>query len=344
MNTICKFLDATFKDVNQGDVVIEDCAAFDEDLNGYVVVCKAHKVEQLMDWAKENLDAKFDMFKRQFDVDPKKAMVFIKAIYKINSYTEDMIEFAGGKEEFINMYRPHESLTDSNADETSEIPSEQPVVSVTEESTPLTGSSDDLAISVNGIEDVKCQDTKQEENAVSNLNTTNESVGGNTPNADFDAEGLMGCISDTEEASAVADDTAEEFADLGLGYATSMPADRKECIQIKEEMIDCNRPCIYNKDGSFKGFTEGEIVTMLNLLKSLDKRIALDTLSPEYILTESEMKESVPTLDAIAPSVYKAFVLYMVNGCSDEMDRIRTSVFLDKFSTFVRTLNGGGLQ
>ena len=101
----------------------------------------------------------------------------------------------------------------------------------------------------------------------------------------------------------------------------------------------CNEMCIYNSDGSFKGFTEGQIVSMLSHLKELDKRIAMDTLNPEYILTEDELRNAAPFLDTIAPSVFKAFITYLVLNASSETDRIRSSVMLDNLCSFLNSMN-----
>lgn len=111
---------------------------------------------------------------------------------------------------------------------------------------------------------------------------------------------------------------------------------------IRENLLGnagCHNGCIFNSDGTFKGFTEGQIVSLLRQLRELDNRIAMDTLHPDYILTKQELEESIDVLDKVSPSLYKAFILSEAQNATDEIDRIRTSVMLDKFSSFITTLN-----
>lgn len=295
MNILCKFFDAVCeKDFSDGHL-IERCAEFDNELNDYVIICTESKAAQLKEWARENLGDKFSMFEKQFSVNSQKAMVFIKVLYKIDSFTKDFVDFVGGKEEFFRLYG---DVKQPEPEEVAE---------------PLTQTKsvfDDLADS-------------EEEPIAESEETLKE---------------LMTAIEEpkTEE------ETKEKPSESVEQPSDGLVMDEMKLLQTEKQV--CPRPCIFNMDGSFKGFTEGEIVSMLSLLNELDSRIAIDTLNPKYILTADEMKEALPTLDMIAPSVYKAFVMHMVSGCTDETERIRVTVLLDKLSTYINTLSGGILN
>lgn len=301
MNILCKFFDAVCeKDFSEG-YLIERCAEVDNELSDYVIICTESKAAQLKEWARENLGEKFTMFEKQFLVNSQKAMVFIKVLYKIDSFTSDFVDFVGGKEEFFRLYGEIKQL---------EKPKEA------EEVTQETSIFDDLA---------------DEESEVA----AEEALGVGEESTEAVVKELMTAIdesvTETKESNESTEVVVDEFTTEESGL-------------LQTEKSVCPRPCIFNTDGSFKGFTEGEIVSMLSLLNELDSRIALDTLNPKYILTANEMKEALPTLDMIAPSVYKAFIMHMVSGCTDETERIRVTVLLDKLSTYINTLSGGILN
>lgn len=278
MFVICNYLDVEHKKNRTDGFVVEECSQYDESLSDYVIVCREHRINNIMTWAHANMEDKYSMFLKQFETNQTKAMIFVRLIGKIDSYTGEMVAQAGGLEEFKDMYCK-----------------------------PLGSDVSTLPVSdVSSItsEEEEPQEVEQEEKEQVEPEEQIEIISSN--------------IGDTEEES--------------------KKIQEQPVYDMPQQVRHCNEMCIYYPDGTFKGFTEGQITNMLGKLHELDKRIALDTLNPEYILNEDELKKALPILDDVAPSMYKAFVTYLVMNASTEMERIRVSVLLDQLTSFINTI------
>lgn len=298
MFIICNYLDICNKHNLPDGFIVEECEVYDESLSDYVVVCQSYRTENVLAWAESNMGDKFQMFMKQFNINPSKAMMFVRLEGKIKSYTEDMVMQAGGLEEFKKLYcKPLGN--DVQTIDVGDVRAAQ-------------DESDDMTVAEQHKNDVAGSQTDEPEIV-------------EDPYA-CDSLEDPGRLCDQNEDSVVEED--KHMVDT-----QSQTSEKTRVIKY------CNEMCIYNSDGTFKGFTEGQIVNMLGHLKELDKRIAMDTLNPEYILSDDELQEAAPFLDTIAPSVYKAFVTYIVLNASSETDRIRASVMLDNMCSFLNSMN-----
>lgn len=291
MFIICNYLDVCNKHNLPDGFLVEECCDYDESLADHAIVCQSYREGNILAWAEANMGDKYQMFKKQFAINPTKAMIFIRLKGEIKSYTEDLVMQSGGLEEFKKLYcKPL-----GNNVQTLELND----VSASEQVLPTTDSEEETEPEVVEDQTEIVEDPYAYEN---NSENENESE----------------CQTEDSEV-----------------YSASEEKENTQSKVIKY----CNEMCIYNSDGSFKGFTEGQIVSMLSHLKELDKRIAMDTLNPEYILTEDELRNAAPFLDTIAPSVFKAFITYLVLNASSETDRIRSSVMLDNLCSFLNSMN-----
>lgn len=291
MFIICNYLDVCNKHNLPDGFLVEECCDYDESLADYAIVCQSYREGNILAWAEANMGDKYQMFKKQFAINPTKAMIFIRLKGEIKSYTEDLVMQSGGLEEFKKLYcKPL-----GNNVQTLELND----VSASEQVLPTTDSEEETEPEVVEDQTEIVKDPYAYENDSENENESE-------------------CQTEDSEV-----------------YSASEEKENTQSKVIKY----CNEMCIYNSDGSFKGFTEGQIVSMLSHLKELDKRIAMDTLNPEYILTEDELRNAAPFLDTIAPSVFKAFITYLVLNASSETDRIRSSVMLDNLCSFLNSMN-----
>lgn len=292
MFIVCNYLDVENKNARTDGFVVENCSEYNEALEDYVIVCREHRIENVIEWARNNMGNRFDMFRKQLEISKEKAMVFVKAKGGIKSYTEEMIEQAGGLDTFMEIYcKPVQSQTIGKS----------------------TGVLD-------------------ENNSNGEIEQILETVESESDTNQEDVE-----VFPQEE---IIESEKEQITEIQPKQELPRELEEPEKItpvRVPEKV--CNSACIYNSDGTFKGFTDGQVLTMLNHLKTLDKRIALNTLNPDYVLSTEELDESQAILDSISPSVYKAFFLFMSKNVTGELDRIRTSVLLDQFASFVQSLN-----
>ena len=291
MFIICNYLDVCNKRNLPDGFLVEECGDYDESLADYAIVCQNYREGNILAWAEANMGDKYQMFKKQFAINPTKAMIFIRLKGEIKSYTEDLVMQSGGLEEFKKLYCK-----------------------------PLG----------NNVQTLELNDVSASEQVL--------------PTTDSEEETEPGVVEDqteiVEDPYAYENDSENENESEGQTEDSEVYSAREEKENTQSKVIKyCNEMCIYNSDGSFKGFTEGQIVSMLSHLKELDKRIAMDTLNPEYILTEDELRNAAPFLDTIAPSVFKAFIAYLVLNASSETDRIRSSVMLDNLCSFLNSMN-----
>lgn len=307
MFIVCSYLDVERKDHRTDGFVVEECGKFVPELDGCVIVCREHRENSVTEWARNNMESKYTLFEKQFAANKSKAMRFLATKGGIISYTLEMVEQAGGLDAFKEAYHLNH------------VPGIEVEV-MTEEKPPM-----------------------QEEEINSGFSTMD--VG----NVTFPEHPKDFIESISHEQKPPIEISTEEtktdrefqiFAEEIMGQS-EIPTVARECKEegpsIQFEAHHCPSNCIYNPDGTFKAFTEGQILNLLQHLKELDQRIALGSLNPEYVLTEEELLEADRLLDTISPSVFKAFLKFMTQNTATEMDRIRVSSVLDEFTAFFAT-------
>lgn len=300
MFIVCNYLDVCKKtDVPDG-FIVEQCSVYDESLAELVVICREHRIANVLDWAKTNMGAKYPMFEKQFGINKTKAMCFIKAKGSIKSFTEELVLSCGGIDEFKKMFliTPEEDESD------------------TEDVLEFEDTGDAVTISDPVVES---EPLPEPEPVVPEPVVTPEPAHLSEPVVQ----------------------TLDSFPMDNIRNAAVSGSDEFERLDDSNhsEEKKCHRDCIYNADGSFKGFTEGDILNLVAKLRDMDNRIALDDLDPDKVLTKSEFAQVATYLDTVSPSIIKAFILHELDNVSTETDRIRMSAVLDKLSTFISTLN-----
>lgn len=310
MFIVCNYLDVCKKNDVRDGFVVEQCSVYDKSLESLVVVCREHRISNVLDWAKTNMGTKYPMFEKQFGINKTKAMCFIKAKGGIKSFTEELVISCGGLEAFKKMFMmesPEVDFVEPESVEETEpaVMETEPVTSTTVMTESVTEASPTPVVEQPVVESspVAAPVTSQ---IVAPVSVVEPEV------RTFDTEYRNASFSGTDEF------------------------ERRD--ERKEEKV-CHRDCIYNADGSFKGFTEGDILSLVAKLRDMNNRIALDDLDPDKVLTKSEFTQVATYLDTVSPSIIKAFILHELDNVTTETDRIRMSAVLDKLSTFIMTLN-----
>ena len=301
MFIVCNYLDVSRSDEIPDGFKVEECSAYSPELEGYCIICREHRVSNVMDWARNNMTgSKFSMFEKQMGLNKEKAMCFLKAKGSIKSFTEEFVISVGGIEQFKDTYgvkepeveeEPKEEVKDEPKGEVAEAEVTAPVV----ESVPTTSK------------------------VVRTEPTLSESI---IPMEQPVAEQVI----IPEPQRVVAPMEVEEVV-------PTMAELRREPQTV------CHQDCIYQTDGTFKGFSEGQVLKLLSQLKEFDKRVMMDDLDPEYVLTADEVHQATQCLDAVAPSVFKSFMLRELDSANTEIDRIRVSAIMNHLTAFITTLN-----
>lgn len=312
MFIVCNYLDVCKKDDVRDGFVVEQCSVYDKSLESLVVVCREHRISNVLDWAKTNMGTKYPMFEKQFGINKTKAMCFIKAKGGIKSFTEELVISCGGLEAFKKMFMVEGPEVDFVEPESVEEAEPAVVETTTEPVTSATAMPKSVAepSPVTVVEQPKVESSPVDAPVTSQIVTPIPVVEPEVRT--FDTEYRNASFSGTDEF------------------------ERRD--EQKEEKV-CHRDCIYNADGSFKGFTEGDILSLVAKLRDMNNRIALDDLDPDKVLTKSEFTQVATYLDTVSPSIIKAFILHELDNVTTETDRIRMSAILDKLSTFIMTLN-----
>lgn len=323
MFIVCNYLDVCREtDVPDG-FIVEQCSAYDESLNGLVVICREHRIGNVLDWAKTNMGAKYPMFEKQFSINKTKAMCFIKAKGSIKSFTEELVLSCGGIDEFKKMFLT-ENTTQPETDEVLEL--------------------DDVTVSEPIVEPEPVDEPEPVTVVQSATVSENEAKLG--PSAEDVADIMKASgvgptmhVNTTQVLNSFPMDSVRNAAISGSDDFERLDEIKRAGEVNRFEERKCHRDCIYNADGSFKGFTEGDILSLVAKLRDMNNRIALDDLDPDKVLTKSEFAQVATYLDTVSPSIIKAFILHELDNVSTETDRIRMSAVLDKLSTFISTLN-----
>ena len=357
MFIVCNYLDVSRLDAVPDGFVVEECSQYDDALNGYAIICREHRIENVMDWARTNMGAKFPMFEKQLSINKTKAMCFIKAKGKIKSFTEEFVLSCGSLEKFKEAYGIGKVVSVSSdsvhEDSISNDDVEDEVVEATGDSTGM-GVADNAADQSNEV---------VEQSTSGGISVAEKGGLDSAPIQNVGSVVMPIVDTPTESTSAiketkVTDEKETEVTDAKETIISVVepaieeinPNDtdqlRYAAIQKSDEESGCDSAIhkyqqddIYNSDGSFKGFTEGQVLKLLQHLKELDNRIALDDLDPDYVMTTEEIEMAATYLDSVAPSIFKAFFIREVSNADSEVSRIRISAILNHLATFIASLN-----
>lgn len=350
MFIICNNLDIEHKNARTDGVIVEECETYDPTLSDYVVVCREHKLPSVMEWVDTNMGKRKNMFYSQFDHDPKKAMIFVKHAGGIDSFTGELVSQAGGLQQFRDIYcKPapetednFKPLTAFDTSTTSTLSETDSEIAADESDTEAT-SKPELSETQLPLYPPLVQVPPLPESAQLEFDEFDASENPEEPEDWF-------MHSDTETQELTKQSVIESEPESGIPIQAQEVCESEvlEEAHTKSSNLPneqttkfCTQNCIYNSDGSFKGFTEGQILTMLAELKHLDERIVRGTLDPDYILEEHDMPKASALVEQLSPSAIKDFFLFEVKCAKCEEDRIRVSQLLDRLATFVATFGGG---
>lgn len=341
MDELFKYLDiCLISDIPDG-FIVEECSTYSGMLSEYCVVCREHNIPKLKAWIQQNLRFNVEHCITLLDKKPQACMKFLASNAQINSYTEEFVKECVDVNGFLTKYGALKPVVESadnidvditNASATSEESSLHSSVCAQQTEENSTNPNKNLENSFNNDEHSLSSDSQpvennsQEETFVKD-NVTAESEAwhctcGTKNYGNFCSE-CGNAKEDLTNVSANVDDSNIPIVDLS---------------KIEEKLSGCGKNCIYNSDGTFKGFHDGQIVFLLQQLKDLDKRVALDTLDPEYILDRESLNETSTFLESISPTVFKGFILEYIGRAESELDFIRVSVILDKFAEYLDSL------
>lgn len=108
-----------------------------------------------------------------------------------------------------------------------------------------------------------------------------------------------------------------------------------EPLQIIKDVQNVMANKYFTSTGRFKGVDESMLLESLKELRDLDKRIALDTLDPDYVLSEEQLLRSADIVNTFGPAIFKSFFIEMILSAKDDRERIRVSALLDDFISYV---------
>lgn len=352
MFVVCNYLDIS-KNIGDADIVIEDCGEFYPQLAGYKVICKDFRKQDVLEWVKSNTGSRSERFVKQWEIDASKALVMLRIQFKVPSYTREVVENLGGIEKYIEVMKidttpdnasvtPVESFeavtfSDDSIAETTMTPyvvnvaNDEPEVPEPHEASVV--FTDAMVYEDESSETEDSEACFEEEK----VETESETVNVDDDSAEFDNI-------DSSEFADTLDLIGEPDFSVSNEVVTEESQSGVEQSVLHEPIVvrkECACDCIYNSDGSFKGFTEGQLLNMLTHLRELDSRIALDGLDPEYVMTEEELQVAMEHLEEFSPSIFKAFFLRSVQSAKSETERIRCSQLIDQLLSFLQSLNKG---
>lgn len=111
--------------------------------------------------------------------------------------------------------------------------------------------------------------------------------------------------------------------------------EENEPLQVVTDTQNMIAHKYYSPTGRFMGVDEEALLDSLKELKDLDTRIALDTLNPDYVLTEEQLIKSADVVNSYGAPLFKAFFLHTIMNAKDDRERIRVSALLDDFVNYV---------
>ena len=360
MFIICNYFDIS-NHADDTDIIIENCEDFYSELAGYNVICKEFRIQDVIDWIVNNTGSNASRFEKQLKIDSSKALNMLKLQFKIESYTKEIVENLGGIDKYKEILLAN-----------------QPTTIFSEDSAVETGDgvTDTSSTSLQDVDSFFDEAIEGNDSVTEDQPFTIETISDSYDDEVMNDEGVETSLLDdsvkNEEDISVADepDSFSEMSDaldfLGESVTPSNtisaleaysvkdkrdiaePSETTETLRNTEQHKNTETPrntcvcdCIYNSDGSFKGFTEGQILKLLNELRELDNRIALDDLNPDYVMSTEELQMAVEKLEDFSPSVFKAFFIRSAQGATTETERIRCSQLIDQFINFLQSLNKG---
>lgn len=302
MFTVCNFLEiSNTKDIPDG-FIVEECSKYYSELNNFFVICREHREQLMLEWVQGSLGQFYPLFEKQFSLNKRTAMSFLAANGKIASYTQEFVESCGGVERFKEIY------TDNSFQFSEDLTQTEP-----ENSEP-------------DAPDEPADITEPEESM-----EPTEEMG--VLEEDFIGDNEVELV---EECHSTGSDNS---AELSQDVLTQSESETEEFCIAPNFQNRCGNECIYNADGSLRGLTEGEILNLLSKLREVDKRISLQSLDPDYVMTKDELLQTVNYLETLSPSIFKGFILYTIEKATTEAERIRISAILDEMANYVTSLN-----
>lgn len=290
MFEICEHLSVCRKDMFLDGFIVEDCAGFDEVLDGIIIVCREHEMENVKAWIRGNMRTNAEHCLKMFEKNPAKVLEYICVSKGISCYTEEMVKSLGGVQEFLDKYAAAAPVSQGPA-------ARPPAV---------------------------------------------ENVDGDTGVGD--GSGWFGSYMNPPVESA-AEEPAGQVQKEQAGQACEEPSPpvftRTEVevvnVKVKKKVYE-----IQEFDPNLiEEITDEHILDSLAKLRQLNSQIALDGLDPDLVLDDDRMKRAHEMLEAYPPAVFKGFLLNMITGVCNNIERMRVSSLLDDFATYISRKSGG---
>lgn len=322
MFAVCSYLEIINKNVIVDGFIVEECGDYSTELSDYCIVCREHRKATVFEWAKMNMGIFYNQFEKQFSINPQKAMKFVASNGKISSFTEEYVMSCGGVEKFKELYCvPTQELAQNKT------------------------SLQEIELSTDGIEEDTSGVIVTEVPA-----SPVPEVAAPEEIDSFSAFETTEVEPSVDEAPAQSIYQENEFAESYVPefsvtaydepvHEPSAPVYDEPLQESVQEPALPPEAALFTNDGTFKGFREGQVISILQQLRDLDKRITLDTLNPDDILNAKEIEGAAELLDSVAPSIFKAFIMDELKHVVTEADYIRVSALLNNFSSFLATVN-----
>lgn len=346
MFAVCNYLEISDNEHITDGFVVEDCGEHYEELYGYFVVCREHRVTHVFDWAKMNMGVFFTQFEKQFKINQKKAMRFIASNGKIASFTEEYVESCGGVEKFKQLYcysSQPEVRVDTVVEEEQKVSSAGALSPQPESQHDPQPESKPVMHTRHSFIGDTVEHPKPQQPIMTQEPPSEWKLGTQSANCfvadSFNPVDVTEPEPQLQPAITVSEPESQTEPKPTMQSAVSFVDSSPNSIASAAQLTASPESVLFNSDGSFKGFKEGQIVNMLQQLRELDNRIALDTLNPDNILNEEEIRKSAELIDTLAPSVFKGFILDELKHVKTESDFIRVTSLLNNFSSYIVSLN-----
>lgn len=139
MSSICKFMHICKETDPITGFVVEKCVDTFPALDGYVVVVTDYDKPQLRSWIEENVNRNVEHCLKMYEETPVVALNFVRATIGIKTYTSEIIDAAGGVQNFLDSLHNASSSVSAevSSDDISEIPDIEDAIAVADESTPV---------------------------------------------------------------------------------------------------------------------------------------------------------------------------------------------------------------
>lgn len=365
MLVILNYLDIV-EDIGDG-ILVETCKDHSE-LNGLFLVCRKNNEQKVLELLEDEMGNHYSYFIQQLKLNSESAFAVYKAHLGVTSLVDELIDSCGGIENVLTHVKRKndevkdvapESQTEDDLFDTDDIEtdvegndwlSDEPeeefktleeLEAESEIEEPFDGQNSEAPVLEIAPEDdiFTMLDDESEESTEQPTEQVVEQAAPATEQP-VDTEDDFDDIFAQDDVFSDSKTTESPVIDSPLDDLQSMVSDDSEqsIVNVGQR---CEH-CIYDKDGVFKGFTEGQRLTMLNKLHELDKEIALGTLNPEYVLNKDELDEAKVLLESYSSGAFKSFFIHyveLVRLHGSEADFMRISNLLDEFITFAQSFN-----